>query len=126
MGEEGVIGKNDKVKLSIDEQIVDMESKGITFEKYSKSDAKKFLRNASAHSNCLINSLTKTDEFSKTKGVMNSLSNAKNIESKTRYHKMSISVIHDFVTLLLVYNDLLSSPNNRHMKEREMKKITEN
>ena len=84
----------------------------------------KYLRNASAHSNCLIYSLKKRPEFSKTQLVMNSLSRANRlINEATRIHKMSIPVIHDFVTLLLVYNDLLDTPQNRNMKDRKMQEL---
>ena len=84
----------------------------------------KYLRNASAHSNCLINSLKKQAGFYKTQPVMLTLSRASKIINKqTREHKMSVPVIHDFVTLLLVYNDLLSTSHNKKMKERKMKEI---
>lgn len=33
---------------------------------------------------------------------------------------MSVPVIHDFVTLLFVYNDLLNTPHNKKMKQRRM------
>lgn len=83
----------------------------------------KYLRNACAHNNCLIYSLKKVKTFSKTTGVMNALSKAKHIGSATKDHKMSIPVIHDFVTLLLVYNDLLATPANKHMKDKTMKRV---
>ena len=83
----------------------------------------RYLRNASAHSNCVIYSLKKQEGFSKTGEIMNALSKAKNINSKTRINKMSIPVVHDFVTLLLVYNDLLNNPQNHRMKERTIKKV---
>lgn len=84
----------------------------------------KYLRNASAHSNCLIHSLKKQEDFFKTKPVMQTLSRAhKIINDQTRAHKMSVPVIHDFVTLLLVYNDLLDTPSNKKMRERKMNEI---
>lgn len=85
----------------------------------------KYLRNASAHSNCLIHSLKKQPGFSKTKQVMHALSRAsdKLINARTREHKMSVPVIHDFVTLLLVYCDLLDTPHNKKMRERRLEEI---
>ena len=83
----------------------------------------KFLRNASAHSNCIIHSLNKQENFSKTLEIMQTLSKAKNIPQKTRHNKMSIPVIHDFVSLLLVYNDLLNTPYNRDMRSKKMKEV---
>lgn len=83
----------------------------------------KYLRNACAHSNCLIHSLKKVEGFSKTQQIMLTLSRAKGISPQTRLHKMSVPVIHDFVTLLLVYNDILDTPQNRIMRERRMKEL---
>lgn len=84
----------------------------------------KYLRNASAHSNCLIYSLKKVPDFSKTQQVMLTLSRAnKLISEQTRVHKMSVPVLHDFITLLLVYNDLLNTPYNKSMKEKKMQEI---
>ena len=55
---------------------------------------------------------------------MEALSKAdKLISESTRSHKMSVPVIHDFVTLLLVYNDLLDRPQNRRMKDRRMQEV---
>ena len=83
----------------------------------------RYLRNASAHSNCLIHSLRKKSGFSKTQQVMLTLSRAKHINEKTRLHKMSIPVVHDFVTLLLVYFDLLNTPHNRSMRSHKMEEL---
>lgn len=83
----------------------------------------KYLRNASAHSNCILHSLNKQENFSKTFEIMQALSKATKITPKTKSNKMSIPVIHDFVTLLLVYNDLLSNPYNKNMKDKKMKEI---
>lgn len=80
----------------------------------------KYLRNASAHNNCLIGFLKKKHGFKKTFEVMQTLSRAKKISGQTRDHKMSVPVVHDFVTLLLVYNDLLSVKQNRNMRSRKM------
>ena len=83
----------------------------------------RYLRNASAHSNCLIHSLKKQSGFSKTQQVMLTLSRVKHINEKTRLHKMSIPVVHDFVTLLLVYFDLLNTPHNRKMRSHKMEEL---
>lgn len=83
----------------------------------------KYLRNASAHNNCLIGFLKKNQGFSKTLHVMQTLSRARRISDQTRVHKMSIPVVHDFVTLLLVYNDLLSEKQNKNMRSRRMEEI---
>lgn len=85
----------------------------------------KFLRNAAAHSNCLIYNLKKRQKFSPTREVMQTLSRAKNIQDSTRINQMQIPVIHDFVTLLFVYNDLLDNPYNARMKNKRMLEVNQ-
>ena len=41
---EGMFNVSKKKKLTIDEQILDLESKGVSFEHMSKEEAKRFLR----------------------------------------------------------------------------------
>lgn len=90
----------------------------------------KFLRNAAAHNNCLINSLMtpyKLKKFKKTKQLTNSLAKAKEVSryvsSSARNKKMGNPVIHDFVALLLVYNDLLDTDSNKVARDKKMEQI---
>lgn len=84
----------------------------------------KFLRNAAAHNNCLLNSLRKPyqTKINKTMKVMDKVSKIKNIPTSYKY-KMSNPVIHDFVTLLFVYSDLLNYPANRNMREKGIETV---
>lgn len=86
----------------------------------------KFLRNAAAHNNCLISSLKTpngTKKFKKTKQLANALANAKEISETSRNKKMSNPVIHDFVALLFVYNDLTKESANRKMRDARMQEL---
>ena len=72
----------------------------------------KFLRNAAAHNNCLLNSLKAPYHVTihKTKDILFELSKIKGISSNTREKWMSNPVIHDFVILVFVYVKLIKSP----------------
>jgi hypothetical protein len=64
----------------------------------------KFIRNAAAHNNCLINSLKipcKAD-FSPNLKVTNAISRIPGIKAGSREKKMKNPVIHDFIALLYV------------------------
>lgn len=83
----------------------------------------KFLRNAAAHNNCLLSSLLKphgTKKFKKTKQLTNALSKVKGISDTARVKKMENPIIHDFVSLLFVYNDLLKISATRKMRDAKM------
>lgn len=84
----------------------------------------KFLRNAAAHNNCLLNSIRKPyqTKINKTMKVMDKVSKIKNITTSYK-DKMSNPVIHDFVTLLFVYSDLLNYPSNRNMREKGIETV---
>lgn len=86
----------------------------------------KFLRNAAAHSNSLISSLLHPNgmkKFRKTKQLMNALAKAKDISETSRAKKMANPIIHDFVALLFVYNDLLKNVANRDMRDKRMNEL---
>lgn len=84
----------------------------------------KFLRNAAAHNNCLLNSIRKPYQtrINKTKKVMDKVSKIKKIPTSYK-DKMSNPVIHDFVTLLFVYSDLMNYPANRNMREKGIETV---
>lgn len=87
----------------------------------------KFLRNAAAHSNCLLSSIMKPKgekKFKKTNQLTNALAKAKKeISEHARSKYMSYPVFHDFVALLFVYNDLLKESANRNMRDRTMNEL---
>lgn len=84
----------------------------------------KFLRNAAAHSNCLLSSIrrpTGEKKFKKTIQLTNALANAKKeISEHARVKYMSYPIFHDFIALVFLYNDLLKGAANRSMRERTM------
>lgn len=73
----------------------------------------KWLRNATAHNNCLLNNLSKP--FSKriepNKSIMNKIAKIKHMPKKSREKKMQNPPIHDFVVLLDVYFTVIHSNN---------------
>ena len=88
----------------------------------------KFLRNAAAHSNCLLSSIVKPKgekKFKKTMQLTNALAKAqKEISTHARSKYMAYPIFHDFVALLFVYNDLLKEVANRNMRTRAMDELT--
>lgn len=99
------------------------------YKKYNYSTylgSVKFLRNAAAHNSCIISSLLRpngTKKFKKTKQLMNALTKVTTITESARKNKMTNPVIHDFVALLFVYNDLLKVAPNRKMRDKQMEKL---
>lgn len=87
----------------------------------------KFLRNAAAHSNCLMSSIMKpkgAKKFRKTIKLTNALSQAqKEISLHARSKYMAYPTFHDFVALLFVYNDLLKEAANRNMRDKTMDEL---
>lgn len=87
----------------------------------------KFLRNAAAHSNCLLSSIMRPKgqkKFRKTIKLTNALAQAqKEISLHARNKYMAYPVFHDFVALLFVYNDLLKEAANRNMREKTMNEL---
>lgn len=71
----------------------------------------KFLRNAAAHNNCLLNSLKAPYHVTihKTKEMQFELSKIKAISPNVRDKWMNNPVIHDFVVLVYVYLNLIKS-----------------
>lgn len=87
----------------------------------------KFIRNAAAHNNCILSTLKKPNslkKFSKTKKLANILGKIPEFrELNSRDTLMKNPVIHDFVTLLFVYNDVMkvsATKNNRNKKMEEI------
>ncbi len=86
----------------------------------------KFLRNAAAHNNCLLSSLripNGTKKFRKTKQLTNALTKVKTLTSSARTKKMENPILHDFVALLFVYNDLLKMSATRKVRDIGMEKL---
>lgn len=71
----------------------------------------KFLRNAAAHNNCLLNSLKAPYNVTihKTKEIQTELTKIKTLSKKQKEKWMSNPVIHDFIRLVYVYVRLIKS-----------------
>lgn len=86
----------------------------------------KFLRNAAAHNNCLLSFLLKphgVKKFKKTKQLCNALARVKDLSESSRNKKMENPIIHDFIALLFVYNDLLKTSTTKQMRDMKMKEL---
>lgn len=101
-----------------------------TYPSFSYSDylkSIKFIRNAAAHNNCILSALKKPNslkKFSKTKKLANILGKIPEFrELKNRDAMMRNPVIHDFVTLLFVYNDVMKVSATKNGRNRKMEEI---
>lgn len=79
------------------------------------------LRNATAHSNCLINKLQKGTNKPSVK-IIKFVSNIDGIGASMRKSKLSNEFLYDFVSLLYVYNLFI---NVDVVKEKRFKQIQE-
>lgn len=79
------------------------------------------LRNATAHSNCLINKLRKGQNKPSAK-IIKFVANIKGIGSAMRKNKLSNKFLCDFVSLLYVYNEFISADI---VKEKRFKQLQE-
>lgn len=79
------------------------------------------LRNATAHSNCLINKLQKGTNKPSVK-IIKFVSNIDGIGTSMRTNKLSNKFLYDFISLLYVYNEFI---NVNIVKEKRFKQIQE-
>lgn len=79
------------------------------------------LRNATAHSNCLINKLQKGTNKPSVK-IIKFVSNIDGIGASMRTNKLSNKFLYDFISLLYVYNEFI---NVNIVKEKRFKQIQE-
>lgn len=101
-----------------------------TYPSFNYSDylkSIKFIRNAAAHNNCILSTLRKPNsikKFSKTKKLANILGKIPEFKSlEKRDAMMKNPVIHDFVTLLFVYNDVMKVSATKNIRNRKMEEI---
>lgn len=71
----------------------------------------KFLRNACAHNNCLINNLSDTtsSHFTQNRAANTFVASIPDISANTRNKKMGNRTIHDFVVMLCSFNTIVTS-----------------
>lgn len=82
----------------------------------------RFLRNAAAHNNCLLNSLRLpySKKVNPNKSIINFLSKIDSISREARKSKMKNPVIHDFVVTLFVFNSVATS---KEIKKKTMEEL---
>ncbi len=92
----------------------------------------KFLRNAAAHNNCLLNRLKDfpedgriTKEIQPNKKVMKFVSEIKSISALVRNSKLQNHVIHDFVTLIYVHERIVTSDRTKEHFHAELQELIE-
>lgn len=98
--------------------------KSFNYTPYLKSI--KFIRNAAAHNNCILSSLRKPHsikKFSKTKDLTNVLGKAPELRDLNRDGMMKNPIIHDFVALLFVYNDIMKVSATKKIRNKKMHAI---
>ena len=85
----------------------------------------KFLRNAAAHNNCLINSLKNpyTVRIRGNKEVNTLVSKIEGISPDVRKKKMDNPVIHDFVVTLFLFNNIVTSHQIKKYIMNELKEL---
>lgn len=86
------------------------------------------IRNASAHNNCLINRLF--DNLDEGKQVDFEISNfvkkVSGIKSDTRGKNLNYRVTYNFITLLYVYNEVVTSKGAKQYRYNELKEFFNN
>lgn len=87
----------------------------------------KFIRNAAAHNNCILSSIKKPNsekKFRKTKQLTNMIGKTPGLkELKNRDGMMKNPIIHDFVALLFVYNDIMKVSATKEKRNKRMHDI---
>lgn len=77
--------------------------------------AVKCIRNAAAHNNCLLNTISnKTSvKITPTARVVNLVSKIDSIAETSRNTKMKNAITHDFVALLLIFDEIVTSSKTK-------------
>lgn len=88
----------------------------------------KFLRNAAAHNNCLINNLADNSGtgFSQNREANNFVASIGEISANVRNKKMGNRFIHDFVVMLCCFKDVVSSKDVRRHQLEKLKDLIDN
>lgn len=88
----------------------------------------RFLRNAAAHNNCLLNTLRTpySKKIRPNHRVLNFISGIDGISRESRKDKMKNPVIHDFVVSLYVFNNVVTSEGIKRHAMLELKDSVDN
>ncbi len=96
------------------------ESKEMSFDYYVLRTCRE-IRNASAHSNCILNDLKSNNTSRKTaKSVTHTLSRIDDLRPNFRVLRMSNSRIQQIVTLFYVYKKIVESPGLLKYESKEL------
>ncbi len=81
------------------------------------------IRNAAAHNNCLLNNIgyTKPSPIKPTHRLLSELSKIKGVSSYVKRKRMSNQVIHDFVSVLYVFDNIVTSEKVKHYTYNNLK-----
>ena len=85
----------------------------------------KFIRNAAAHNNCLLNSIKKpySVSFNKSKKVTTEIYKIPNIKKSVAERMFLNPVIHDFVVLICAYDKIIKSEAVKKNRYREVNQL---
>lgn len=88
----------------------------------------KFLRNAAAHNNCLINNLADNTGtgFKQNRDANAFVASIEGISANTRSKKMGNRFIHDFVVMLYCFNSIVSSEKVKKHQMAKLKSLIDN
>lgn len=82
------------------------------------------MRNASAHSNCMINRLFDTIDADKVDArVIEYIKTIKTIGAEARRKNLKYRVLYDFITLLYVYDSIVATGKMKEKRYMELKKL---
>lgn len=82
------------------------------------------IRNACAHSNCLINNL-KPGKNKPHQTVVDRIKSVSGISESSRDKKLKNKCIYDFICLLYAYDEIVSSPETKSRRYAELKSFFE-
>ncbi len=88
----------------------------------------KFLRNAAAHNNCLINNLADNtgSGFKQNREANSFVASIDGISAGTRVKKMGNRFVHDFVVMLLCFKSIVSSSGVKKHQIGKLKDLIDN
>lgn len=100
------------------------------FDKYGNGEHKKIyslaycvriLRNASAHNNCILNTLERpyNDSFKPNKHLQTSLAKMPNIAKTTRQKINTNPALHDFIALIMLFCRLCASAKMKRARKKD-------
>lgn len=81
------------------------------------------LRNASAHSNCMLNNLDKWNNENKYQYISNKLGKLPGISKKRKNKQLRNKFVYDFVCLIYAYNIIVPECPSKEHRRKELRKL---